>query len=141
MVGQFTKAYLHRPIKIIHFLTPAIIQKCLTYLLNILAFTKGYNKGFSYMLFLLYYSSMQASSLSSILEERIKCSLDSRYSCSSSFTPSFPLLQLLLYFLETETSFCQHRLQSRLLLLSALDHIVVPRGMKGSFQIRYQLAV
>ena len=30
MVGQFKKAYLHRPIKILHFLTPARIQKCLT---------------------------------------------------------------------------------------------------------------
>ena len=30
MVGQFKKAYLHRPIKILHFLTPAKIQKCLT---------------------------------------------------------------------------------------------------------------
>ena len=28
MVGQFKKAYLHRPIKVLHFLTPAIIQKC-----------------------------------------------------------------------------------------------------------------
>ena len=30
MVGQFEKAFLHRPIKILHFLTPARIQKCLT---------------------------------------------------------------------------------------------------------------
>ena len=31
MVGQFKKAYLHkRPIKILHCLTPARIQKCLT---------------------------------------------------------------------------------------------------------------
>ena len=30
MVGQFKKAYLHRPIKILHFLTPARIQKRLT---------------------------------------------------------------------------------------------------------------
>ena len=30
MVGQFKKAYLHRPIKILHFLTPAIIQINLT---------------------------------------------------------------------------------------------------------------
>ena len=30
MVGQFKKAYLHRPIKILHFLIPARIQKCLT---------------------------------------------------------------------------------------------------------------
>ena len=29
MVGQFRKTYLHRPIKILHFLTPARIQKCL----------------------------------------------------------------------------------------------------------------
>ena len=29
MVGQFKKAYLHRPIKILHFLTPARIQRCL----------------------------------------------------------------------------------------------------------------
>ena len=27
MVGQFKKAYLHRPIKILHFLTPARIKK------------------------------------------------------------------------------------------------------------------
>ena len=38
MVRQFKKAYFHRPIKILDFLTPAIIQKCLTYLQNILAF-------------------------------------------------------------------------------------------------------
>ena len=38
MVGQFKKAYLHRPIKILHFLTPAIIQKYLTHLQSILAF-------------------------------------------------------------------------------------------------------
>ena len=30
MVGQFKKAYLHRPIKILDFLTPASSQKCLT---------------------------------------------------------------------------------------------------------------
>ena len=30
MVGQFKKSYLHRPIKILHFLTPARIQKYLT---------------------------------------------------------------------------------------------------------------
>ena len=30
MVGQFKKAYLHRSIKILHFLTPARIQKCFT---------------------------------------------------------------------------------------------------------------
>ena len=30
MVGQFRKAYLHRPIKILHFLTAARIQKYLT---------------------------------------------------------------------------------------------------------------
>ena len=29
MVGQFRKAYLHRPIKILHFLTAARIQKYL----------------------------------------------------------------------------------------------------------------
>ena len=29
MVGQLKKAYFHRPIKILHFLTPARIQKCL----------------------------------------------------------------------------------------------------------------
>ena len=29
MVGQFKKAYLHRPTKILYFLTPARIQKCL----------------------------------------------------------------------------------------------------------------
>ena len=38
MVWQFKKAYLHRPIKILHFLTPTRIQKCLTLLQNILAF-------------------------------------------------------------------------------------------------------
>ena len=38
LVGQFKKAYLHRPINILHFLTPARIQKCLTELLNILGF-------------------------------------------------------------------------------------------------------
>ena len=38
MIGQFKKAYLHRPIKILHFLTTARIQKCLTQLQNILAF-------------------------------------------------------------------------------------------------------
>ena len=30
MVGQFKKAYLQRPVNILHFLTPAGIQKCLT---------------------------------------------------------------------------------------------------------------
>ena len=30
MVGQFKKAYLHRSVKILHFSTPARIQKCLT---------------------------------------------------------------------------------------------------------------
>ena len=30
LVGKFKKTYLHRPIKILHFLTPARIQKCLT---------------------------------------------------------------------------------------------------------------
>ena len=30
MVGQFKKAYLHRPVQILYFLTPARIQKCLT---------------------------------------------------------------------------------------------------------------
>ena len=38
MVGQFEKAYLHRPTKILHFLTPSGIQKCFTQLQNILAF-------------------------------------------------------------------------------------------------------
>ena len=38
MVGQFKKAYLQLPIKILHFLTPVRIQKCLTYLQNIVAF-------------------------------------------------------------------------------------------------------
>ena len=38
MVGQFKNAFLHRPIKILHFLTPARIQKCLTKLQNMLAF-------------------------------------------------------------------------------------------------------
>ena len=38
MVGQFKKAYLHRPIKILHFLSPVRIQKCLTQLQNILTF-------------------------------------------------------------------------------------------------------
>ena len=37
MVGQFKKAYLHRPVTILHFLTPARIQKCLTEFQNILA--------------------------------------------------------------------------------------------------------
>ena len=37
MVGQFKKTYLHRPIKILYFLTPARIQKCLKKLQNILA--------------------------------------------------------------------------------------------------------
>ena len=40
MVGQFRKAYLYRPIKILHFLTPAKIKKCLTYFQNILDFLK-----------------------------------------------------------------------------------------------------
>ena len=30
MVGQLKKVDLHRPIKILHFLTPARIQACLT---------------------------------------------------------------------------------------------------------------
>ena len=30
MIGQFKQGYLHRPIKILHFLTPMRIQKCLT---------------------------------------------------------------------------------------------------------------
>ena len=30
MVGQFKQTYLHRPIKILHILTTAKIQKCLT---------------------------------------------------------------------------------------------------------------
>ena len=30
MVGQFKKTHLHRPIKILQFLTPVRIQKCLT---------------------------------------------------------------------------------------------------------------
>ena len=30
IVGKFKKAYFHRPIKFLHFLTPARIQKCLT---------------------------------------------------------------------------------------------------------------
>ena len=30
MIGQFEKACLHRPIKFLHSLTPAGIQKCLT---------------------------------------------------------------------------------------------------------------
>ena len=30
MVEQFKKAYLHRPIKMLRFLTPARIQKCFT---------------------------------------------------------------------------------------------------------------
>ena len=38
MVEQFKKAYMHRPIKILHFLTPTRIKKCLTQLRNILAF-------------------------------------------------------------------------------------------------------
>ena len=37
MVAQFKKAYLHRPIKILQFPTPARIQKCLPKLQNILA--------------------------------------------------------------------------------------------------------
>ena len=28
VVGEFKKLYLHRPINILHFLTPARIQKC-----------------------------------------------------------------------------------------------------------------
>ena len=54
MVGQFKKAYLHRPIKILHFLTPSRIQKCLTYLQNICA----YNKDFLTYYSCSYYSSM-----------------------------------------------------------------------------------
>ena len=38
IVGQYKKAYLQRTIKILHFLTPMKIQKCLTKLENILAF-------------------------------------------------------------------------------------------------------
>ena len=38
MVGQFKKVYLHRPIKILQFLTLAKIQNCLTELKNILDF-------------------------------------------------------------------------------------------------------
>ena len=38
MVGQFKNAYLHRPIRVLHFLAPARIQKCLTLLPNIFAF-------------------------------------------------------------------------------------------------------
>ena len=38
MVAQFKKAYLHRPIRVQHFLTAAAIQKCLTYFQNMLAF-------------------------------------------------------------------------------------------------------
>ena len=38
IIGQFMKTYLHRPIKILQFLTPARIQKCSKYLQNILAF-------------------------------------------------------------------------------------------------------
>ena len=38
MIGQLKKAYLHRPIKILHFLTLVRIQKCLASLQNILAF-------------------------------------------------------------------------------------------------------
>ena len=34
MIGQFKKAYLHRLIKILHFLTHAEIQKCLTKYFN-----------------------------------------------------------------------------------------------------------
>ena len=30
IIEQFKKAYLHRPIRILHFLTPATTQKCLT---------------------------------------------------------------------------------------------------------------
>ena len=37
MIGQFKKTYLHKPIKILEFLAPARIQKCLTQLQNILA--------------------------------------------------------------------------------------------------------
>ena len=37
-LGNSKKAYLHTPIKILHFLTPTRIQKCLTQLQNILAF-------------------------------------------------------------------------------------------------------
>ena len=38
MVGQFKNAYLHRPVKILHFLTPAEIKQCLAQLQNTLAF-------------------------------------------------------------------------------------------------------
>ena len=38
MIRQFEKGYLQRPAKIVHFLTLARIQKCLTQLQNILAF-------------------------------------------------------------------------------------------------------
>ena len=37
MVEQFKKGYLHRPITILHFFTPARTQKCLTEFQNILA--------------------------------------------------------------------------------------------------------
>ena len=38
MIGQFEKAYFHRPIKILHFFTSARIQKCLTQPQNFLSF-------------------------------------------------------------------------------------------------------
>ena len=38
MVGHFKKTYLQKPIKILYFLVPAIIQKYLTQPENILAF-------------------------------------------------------------------------------------------------------
>ena len=38
MVGQFRKPYLHRPIKILHFLTPGRIQKRLNITSKYLAF-------------------------------------------------------------------------------------------------------
>ena len=38
VAGQFKKPYLHTSIKIVHFLTRARIQKCLTQLQNILSF-------------------------------------------------------------------------------------------------------
>ena len=40
MAEQFKKAYLHRPIRILYFLTPARIQKYLTKLQNILVFLR-----------------------------------------------------------------------------------------------------
>ena len=60
MVGQFKNVYLHRQIKILHFLTATRIEKRLTSLQNILAFLtinhlqaeSRYNKRYSYMLLL-----------------------------------------------------------------------------------------